>query len=59
MIVKTKCKCCNAKYELIWDEVDMSEWDDDYDDGFEEDDDTSNDDPAYCPFCGTHIDYDE
>lgn len=61
MVQKTKCRNCRATYELIWDDVDIDDWRDDFED---EDDvfdgeDESLDDPAYCPFCGTHCDYDE
>jgi hypothetical protein len=61
MIEKTKCKNCNKIYELIWDDVEIEEWSDDYEDGFEEESgfDEECDDPTYCPFCGTHVDYDE
>jgi hypothetical protein len=56
MIEKTKCRSCRAAYEITWDDCDLSDWDDDEDDR-EIDEDL--DDPVYCPFCGTHMDYDE
>ena len=60
MIIKTRSKCCNKVYELIWDDNSMEAWADDYEeDNVVEDLDECEDDPAFCPFCGTHIDYDE
>lgn len=62
MIQKTKCRNCRAAYELIWDDAEVEDWIDDFDEDDAERDDfefEETDDPAYCPFCGTHCDYDE
>lgn len=59
MIEKTKCSSCSKIYELTWNDSDLTLWSDDYDDDYSEEIEESFDDPVYCPFCGTHIDYDE
>jgi hypothetical protein len=60
MIEKTKCRNCGAVYELIWDDTEMDDWRDDFEDTVEQsDEEFETSDPAYCPFCGTHCDYDE
>lgn len=61
---KDKCLECGQKYEILWyaQEKQVIDWDgSDYD---PEDDDEIDDisdevseDPVYCPFCGTHRDY--
>jgi len=58
MIRKTQCRNCRSAYELIWDDSDIDDWRDDYEDDYEEEVEET-DDPVYCPFCGTHCDYDE
>lgn len=63
MIQTTKCRNCRQAYEIIWNDTDVDEWRDDFDD-IEDDHDfiegeEESDDPVYCPFCGTHCDYDE
>ena len=59
MIEKTKCESCKKVYELIWDDTEIADWADDYNDGFEDEAEDNFDDPVYCPFCGTHIDFSE
>jgi hypothetical protein len=59
MIEKTRCRNCRKTYELIWDDTDIDDWRDDFEDSDEEEIDLDSDDPVYCPFCGTHCDYDE
>jgi hypothetical protein len=66
MIEKTQCRNCNQAYELTWNDVDVDDWRDDFDDAvdFDDDDDDDDDveedaDPVYCPFCGCHCDYSE
>lgn len=54
-----RCACCNTHYEISWDDNEecyYSEVEDtdndltDYDNDFY---------PEYCPFCGTHVSYDD
>lgn len=63
MIEKTRCKSCKTIYEISWNDGQHESWRDefDYDDDQDDSCDTDEevDDPAYCPFCGVHIDYDE
>ena len=60
MIEKTKCRSCGKIYELIWDDTDVDDWRDDFEDVDDDtDEELDSDDPTYCPFCGTHVDYDE
>jgi len=59
MIDELYCKYCRTSYEISYDdEPDI------YEKGVEDTDDDMNDFdsnflPEYCPFCGTHIAYDE
>jgi len=59
MIIETYCDYCRTAYEISWDdECDI------YDKGVEDTDQDhtdydSNELPEYCPFCGTHICFDE
>jgi hypothetical protein len=60
MIEKTKCRNCRQVYELIWDDVSVDDWKHDYDyDTDAEEEDPDEQDPVYCPFCGSHCDYSE
>jgi hypothetical protein len=58
MIHQTQCRCCRQVYEITWDDTDLQDLTNNFDDDME-DSDFENDDPAYCPFCGSHCDYDE
>jgi len=59
MIEKTKCRNCGQAYELIWNDIDVDDWRDDFEDDDDDSFDDADSDPVYCPFCGTHCDYDE
>jgi hypothetical protein len=59
MIQKTRCRNCRSSYEIIWDDSDINEWRDDFEDDIDDSFEEPEDDPVYCPFCGTHCDYDE
>lgn len=62
MVEKVKCNCCRQVYELIWEDPEIEDWKDDFDDGEDElldEDIVKSDDPVYCPFCGVHVDYAE
>lgn len=58
MIEKTKCRSCGQAYEIIWNDVDVDSWRDDFEEE-EEYSEEASEDPVYCPFCGTHADYSE
>lgn len=64
MIERTRCQSCKQRYELIWDDQGLQDEYIDDDDNFYEDHDAmieedAEGDPVYCPFCGTHCDFDE
>lgn len=56
MIETTKCRHCRQAYEITWNDVDVDEWRDDFDDDSDSDFNDENSDPVYCPFCGCHMD---